>query len=46
MFLFTDDSTYSDKGFMQVTMDKPFYEPGDIVAGTIFMRVIKPIFNA
>ena len=31
---------------MQVTMDKPFYEPGDMVSGTIYMRVVTPIMNA
>lgn len=46
MLLFTDPETCTEKGFMQVTMDKPFYEPGEQVNGTIFMRVCQPIFNA
>ena len=46
MQLFRDEETHSDKGYMQVTMDQPFYEPGATVTGTIFMRVTKPIQRA
>ena len=46
MLLFRDSDTHSNKGYMQVTLDQPFYEPGATVTGTIYMRVMQPIFNA
>lgn len=46
MELFRDDDCKSNKGYMQVTMDHPFYEPGSSVTGTIFMRVTEAINNA
>lgn len=46
MELFKDDDTKNKNGYMQVTTEHPFYEPGQTVKGTIYLRVKKDIKTA
>ena len=41
MELFKDKDCEFDNGYIQVRCDMPFYEPGNMVEGTVYMRVTK-----
>ena len=43
MELFKDKDCKFDNGYIQVRCDMPFYEPGNMVEGTVYMRVTKEI---
>lgn len=43
MFLFTDPRCIFQKGKVQVQTEFPFYEPGNLVNGKIFIDVMEPI---
>ena len=41
--VFTDEGTMHAYGLIQLTLDKPWYEPGDIINGKVFIRVNRTI---
>lgn len=32
-----------DSGYLMLQTDKPFYEPGDLITGKIYLRIMRPI---
>ncbi len=41
--LFADKNCKHDKGYIQVTTECPFYEPGNTVTGAIYLRLTESI---
>ena len=46
MELFTADGCAHDNGFIQLCTAKPWYEPGETITGSIYLRVTQPIMDA
>ena len=41
--VFTDEDCMHAYGQIQLTLDKPWYEPGDLINGKVFIRVNRTI---
>lgn len=38
-----DSRSKFDAGYLMLMTDKPFYEPGDMITGTIYLRNNRPL---
>ena len=38
-----DSRSKFDSGYIMVATDKPFYEPGEIITGKVYLRITRPI---
>jgi hypothetical protein len=38
-----DSRSKFDSGYIMIATDKPFYEPGEVITGKVYLRITRPI---